>query len=90
MQSIGYAQLRLLKPGLQPPLLPAPDGAQQPAVPLPQGGGALAVPPTDQRRSLGAVHVCEHTECRLPAEKFWESGNGGKGGKALRRTASAP
>lgn len=95
VQSLGHAQLLLLKPGHQLQLLPAPDGsvpAAQPAAAL--GGGPLAVPPTDQRRSLGAVHLCEHTECRLPAERFWESGGGrgnnGGGKRALRRTVSAP
>lgn len=94
VQSLGFAELRRLKPGAPPPLLPAPDGSLQPP-PLPPAPGALspgALPPTDQRRSLGAVHICEHTECRLPAERFWESnGGGGKtGGRALRRTQSAP
>lgn len=92
MQAQGYAQLRRIKPGFQPLLLPAPDGASPVVVAASRGDGTLALPPTDQRRSLGAVHVCEHTECRLPAERFWESNNGGgsKGGRQLRRTQSSP
>ncbi|KAL4428150.1 hypothetical protein ABPG75_002239 [Micractinium tetrahymenae] len=93
VQSLGFAELRKLKPGAAPPLLPAPDGSLQPPLPVPTPGALSpgALPPTDQRRSLGAVHVCEHTECRLPAERFWEAGGGGKnGGRALRRTRSAP
>lgn len=92
MQSLGRTQLQRLKPGFQPPLLTAPDGvAAAPAPAAAARGDAVAVPPTDQRRSLGAVHVCEHAECKLPAERWWEgNGGGGKGGRALRRTASAP
>lgn len=105
VQAQGHAQLLALRPGSQPPLLPAPGGAVAAAAPplLPGQAGAkgsagpapaLAVPPTDQRRANGAVHVCEHTECRLPAERFWESsgsGKGGsKGGRELRRTQSSP
>ena len=97
VQSLGYTQLRQLNPSaFAPPLLPAPDGALPAAVPAaPAGGAVLAVPPTDQRRAAGALHVCEHAECRLPAERWWESngssnGKGGKGGKSLCRTTSAP
>lgn len=63
VQRLGYSQLRRLKPGSQPPLLPAPEGAVPLPVPVPAADGSLAVPPTDQRRALGAVHVCEHAEC---------------------------
>lgn len=95
VQSLGFAELRKLKPGAAPPLLPAPDGSLQPPPPVPAPGALApgALPPTDQRRSLGAVHICEHTACRLPAERFWEAsgGSSGKnGGRALRRTQSAP
>ncbi|PSC75639.1 Mitochondrial nuclease [Micractinium conductrix] len=99
VQAIGASQLRRIKPGMpqQPPLLPAPAGAT-PAPALPAAAAMpadalapAALPPTDQRRAAGAVHVCEHTECKLPAERFWESNGGGKGGKGkreLRRTSS--
>ncbi|PRW44603.1 mitochondrial nuclease [Chlorella sorokiniana] len=91
VQRLGYAQLRRLKPGSQPLLLPAPEGAAPVPVPIAAADGSVAVPPTDQRRALGAVHVCEHAECKLPAERFWESNGGNGGGKrALRRTQSAP
>ncbi|KAL4420173.1 hypothetical protein ABPG77_008309 [Micractinium sp. CCAP 211/92] len=93
VQSLGFAELRKLKPGAAPPLLPAPDGSLQPLPPpVPGALSPSALPPTDQRRSLGAVHICEHTECRLPAERFWETNGGGSknGGHALRRTQSAP
>ena len=106
VQRIGYATLRQLKPGPSPPLLlPAPEEAAG-------GGGGdgsvggdsaaqlqLALPATDQRLSLGAIHVCEHTECRLPAERFWEASKGSVGGsgsegggssRALQGTSSAP
>lgn len=63
VQRLGYSQLRRLKPGSQPPLLPAPEEATPLPVPVPAADGSLAVPPTDQRRALGAVHVCEHAEC---------------------------
>jgi uncharacterized membrane protein YgcG len=89
VQSIGYSQLRLLQPGHTPPLLPAPVGAA-PAPPPGAAGVPAAAPVTDQHRSLGALHICEHTECKLPAERFWESnggsgkgkGGGGKGGSS--------
>lgn len=95
VQAQGHVQLQALKPGFQPPLLPAPGSAAAAAPPPAKGALPPALPPTDQRRALGAVHVCEHTECRLPAERFWESsgnggGGGGKGGRQLRRTQSAP
>ena len=66
VQRQGYAQLRRIKPGSTPPLLPAPEGSVPAAAPPPTlvaADGSLALPPTDQRRALGAVHVCEHTEC---------------------------
>lgn len=86
VQSQGHAQLLRLRPGQQPPLLPAPAGA--PA--LPSAALPATVPPTDQRRSLGAVHICEHAECKLPVERFWEGNGRSKGKHELRRTVSAP
>ena len=74
MQSTGYAQLRLLQPGHMPPMLPALTDAATAPIPA----AAAGVPVADQRRALGAMHICEHTECKLPAERWWES-NGGKG-----------
>jgi hypothetical protein len=100
VQRVGHAELQLLNPGHQPLLLPLPANSAQ-AVPAAAAGavaaaavgGSLAVQPTDQRRSLGAVHVCEHTECRLSAEQLWENGGrpGSRKGKGeLQRTKSAP
>ena len=78
VQRLGYAQLRRLKPASQPLLLPAPEGAAQVPVPIPAADGSVAVPPTDQRRALGAVHVCEHAEC----EQCWGGAGEGRAGHA--------
>ena len=46
---------------------------------------------TDRRKSGGAVHLCEHVRCELPAERFWErQGSGGERGKAVRSHPAGP
>ena len=89
VQRIGYAALQKLKPGPSPPLLlPAPKQAAEGGGgdgSVGSGGAAkLQLPVTDQRLSLGAIHVCEHTECRLPSERFWEACKGSAGGSGSK------
>jgi hypothetical protein len=103
-QQIGLAELKQLKLAKQSNhlLLPAPLGQQS----LPQGEAqptSSSKALVEQAESLppmvltgpggrGAVHVCEHTACRLPAENWWTSSKGSskKQGEGLQRSRSAP
>jgi endonuclease G, mitochondrial len=60
-------------------------------------GGSLSSAPPPAPRTVGgrgAVHICEHVACRLPAEKWWLDGkekgkkgarNGGNGGRQQKQ-----
>lgn len=62
LQQAGRAQL-------------GPGGAHPNVLLLPGGpsvdGAASSARPSAAGPSAGIIHVCEHTACRLPAEKFW-------------------
>ncbi|GAB4818802.1 hypothetical protein N2152v2_005848 [Parachlorella kessleri] len=74
-QRVGQAEARRLKPGSYlPPLLPGEVAAAAAAalVPKQPAGPPMVLTGAGGR---GAVHVCEHTECRLPKED-WYKANG--------------
>lgn len=83
-QGRADAAQRRLAGAPAPPLLPAPLGEAGTGAGTGTGAGLVTrpLPP-----GLGMQHLCEHSGCKLPAERWWETG---KKAKDLRRTKSSP